>query len=164
MVIIDNESEFEPDFDIEKIAEKVVEHVLKGEGAPYETEVDILITDEEGIREYNSSYRDIDKVTDVLSFPNLEWETPADWDSALSEADFVINPETNLVLLGEIALCKERIVSQAEEYGHSVLREYAFLIAHSCLHLVGYDHMVEPEAAIMEEKQKKYLNELDILR
>lgn len=166
MVIIDNVIEFSQDFDVQKIAESVVNKVMEAEGITEEVEVDILITDAEEIREYNREYRDIDKETDVLSFPNMEWEVPGDFESAINNPanDMCINPETDLLLLGEICLCKERILSQAEEYGHSVLREYAFLIAHSCLHLLGYDHMEEEEAKVMEDKQKKYLEELGISR
>ena len=76
----------------------------------------------------------------------------------------LFNPETGEVILGDIVLCKERIYSQAEEYGHSVLREYAFLIAHSMLHLFGFDHMTEEEAAVMEEKQREILDTLGISR
>lgn len=166
MVIIDNVIEFSPDFDVQKIAESVVNKVMEAEGVTEEVEVDILITDAKEIREYNREYRDIDKETDVLSFPNMEWEVPGDFELAINNPanDMCINPETNLLLLGEICLCKERILSQAEEYGHSVLREYAFLIAHSCLHLLGYDHMEEAEAKVMEDKQKKYLEDLGISR
>lgn len=166
MVIIDNVYEFEPEFDIQEIAEKVVSKVTEAEGVSQEVEVDILITDEEEIREYNNDYRGIDKATDVLSFPNLEWDEPGDFVGAMENPanSMCVNPETDLLLLGEICLCKERIVSQAEEYGHSVLREYAFLIAHSCLHLLGYDHMEEEEAKVMEGKQKAYLEEIGISR
>lgn len=166
MVIIDNVIEFNPDFDIEEIAEKVVNKVMEAEGVDTEVEVDILITDEEEIKEYNNEYRDIDRATDVLSFPNLEWEVPGDFKNACENPanTMCINPETDLLLLGEICLCKERIEAQALEYGHSVLREYAFLIAHSCLHLLGYDHMEEEEAKIMEGKQAQYLEELGISR
>ena len=78
MVIIEENTEFKTDFDKQKVAEDVVGEVLKKEGCPFEVEVDILITDSEEVREYNKEYRDIDKTTDVLSFPNIDWEAPAD--------------------------------------------------------------------------------------
>ena len=101
----------------------------------------------------------------MLSFPNFEWDNPSDFES-ISEAELSmsLNPETGLSILGEICLNKDRIISQAEEYGHSIKREYAFLIAHSMLHLLGYDHMEEGEAKVMEEKQDKYLCEIGITR
>ena len=165
MVVIEENVEFKTDFDKVKIAEEVTGIILEKEGCPFECEVDILITDSEEVQEYNKEYRDIDKTTDVLSFPNLEWEAPSDFDSLNAEdLEMSVNPETELTILGEICLNKDRIVSQAEEYGHSVKREYAFLIAHSMLHLLGYDHMEEGEAKVMEEKQDKYLEMLGIGR
>lgn len=165
MVIIEENTEFKTDFDKQKVAEDVVGEVLKKEGCPFEVEVDILITDSEEVREYNKEYRDIDKTTDVLSFPNIDWEAPADFENIdEEELEMSINPETELTILGEICLNKDRIISQAEEYGHSVKREYAFLIAHSMLHLLGYDHMEEGEAKVMEEKQDMYLCEIGITR
>ena len=165
MVIIEENIEFETDFDKEKIAKEVVEHILDKEECPWDVEVDILITDSEEVREYNKEYRDIDKTTDVLSFPNLEWEAPSDFENLnVEDQEMSVNPETELTILGEICLNKDRIISQAEEYGHSVKREYAFLIAHSMLHLLGYDHMEEDEAKVMEEKQAAYLEMLGIGR
>jgi len=166
MIILDENIEFETEFDKEKTAKEVVEFILKKEAVPWECEVDIYITDSEEVRTYNREYRNIDKTTDVLSFPNIDWEVPADYESVDYEGFETesFNPETSLPILGEICLNKDRILSQAEEYGHSVKREYAFLIAHSMLHLLGYDHIKEDEAAVMEEKQKDYLEELGILR
>ena len=166
MVIVEENIEFETDFDKEKIAKEVVEFILKKENCPWDVEVDILITESEEVQDYNREYRDIDKTTDVLSFPNIDWEAPADY-SNVDEKEFnasSFNPETNLPILGDICLNRDRIISQAEEYGHSVKREYAFLIAHSMLHLLGYDHMEEAEAKVMEDKQKEYLAELGINR
>lgn len=166
MVVIEENVEWESDFNKQEIAEKVVNQVLKREGCPWECEIDILITDSEEIKEYNEEYRDINKETDVLSFPNLEWETPGDFEAAEADEffDVSVNPETELLILGEICLNKDRIISQADEYGHSVLREYAFLIAHSMYHLLGFDHMEEEDAKEMESRQKKCLEELGIYR
>lgn len=165
MVVIEENAEFKTDFDKQKTAEEVIGKVLEKEGCPFELEVDILITDSEEVKEYNKEYRDIDKTTDVLSFPNFEWDNPSDFESIPDEElSMSLNPETGLSILGEICINKDKIFSQAEEYGHSIKREYAFLIAHSMLHLLGYDHMEEDEAKVMEEKQKAYLEELGISR
>ncbi len=93
----------------------------------------------------------------------VEYEKPGDFDKIESDDD-LFNPETGEVILGDIVLCAERIYSQAEEYNHSVLREYAFLIAHSMLHLFGFDHMTEEEASVMEQKQREILDYLNISR
>lgn len=163
---VENESGMEFDFSEKELAGQVVQAVLLQENGPMNTELNLLITDNNGIREYNRQYRDIDRETDVLSFPNLDFEAPADFevlDDAEREADYY-NPETGDVILGDIILSAERVFSQAEEYGHSVRREFAFLIAHSMLHLCGYDHMEEAEAKVMEERQEAVLNRLGITR
>lgn len=161
---VENEIEREFPFSIEDTVEKVMEEVLDSEGCPYEAQVNVLITDNEGIHQYNRDYRQIDRPTDVLSFPNLDFESPADF-SMLEEhmADY-FDPESDELLLGDIIISADKVYEQAESYGHSVQREFAFLVAHSMLHLCGYDHMEPEEAAIMEEKQEKVLQQLGITR
>lgn len=164
MVNFENETGFETDFDLIKVAQNVVDTVLKEEGCPRECEVELLITDADTVKSINAEYRNIDKTTDVLSFPNVEWDAPSDYESESFTDEYLINPESNLLMLGQIVLNDSRILSQAEEYGHSVKREYAFLIAHSMLHLLGYDHMEEAEREVMEAKQREYLSKLGIER
>jgi len=161
---VENETEEVFPFSIEEIVEKVVLKVLEVEKCPYEVIVNVLVTDNEGIRNYNREYRDIDKETDVLSFPNLDFSEPSDFDIPEEmEADY-FDPESGELILGDIILSVDRIKEQAEQYGHSVLREFAFLVAHSMYHLCGYDHMVEEEAKVMEEKQENIMNLLQIYR
>lgn len=150
-------------FDYEGIAAQVVEQVLDQEGCPYEATVDILLTTEEAIREINRDQRDIDKATDVLSFPMVSYEAPADY-SILEDAHDCFDPDTGELLLGDIILSVPRILEQAEGYQHSRKREYAFLIAHSMLHLLGYDHMEPQEAREMENRQEQALQTLHITR
>ncbi|MBQ7358672.1 MAG: rRNA maturation RNase YbeY [Lachnospiraceae bacterium] len=161
---IENETDVEFDFPLQEIADQVILQILDTEECPYESQVNILITDNAGIREYNATYRDIDKETDVLSFPNIEYETPSDFTGLEDfEADY-FDPDSGELILGDIILSVDRIKQQAKEYGHSEKREYAFLIAHSMLHLCGYDHMEEEEAKVMEAKQKEALEALGITR
>ena len=94
----------------------------------------------------------------------IEYAEPADFDGVEDQFDDCVNPDTEEVLLGDIVICVERVYEQAEEYGHSVKREYAFLITHSMLHLMGYDHMVPEEAEVMEEHQRRILDVLKIKR
>lgn len=162
-VFFENECDRAYGFDPQKLAEEVIEAVLDYEGCPYEVEVNLLLTDNDGIQAVNKEMRDIDKVTDVLSFPALEYETPSDFDF-LEEEDIYFHPESGELMFGDILLNTDRVFSQAEEYGHSVKREYAFLIAHSMLHLCGYDHMEEKEARVMEEKQEEILTKIGITR
>lgn len=161
---VENETEVRFSFDVEKTVRDVADAVLVMEKCPYEVQINVLLTDNEGIHEYNREYRGIDKETDVLSFPNLDFEHEADFEiDENKEADY-FDPDTGELILGDIIISVDRVISQAEDYGHSVKREFAFLIAHSMLHLCGYDHMLEEEAAIMEAKQDKVLTGLGIIR
>ena len=161
---VENETEQSFSFSEKETLDRVLEAVLTAEGCPYEAAVSLLLTDGAGIRQYNAQYRDIDAETDVLSFPNLEFETPGDFSVAeTAEAD-CFDPDSGELVLGDIILSVERVKSQAKEYGHSELREFAFLVAHSLFHLCGYDHMEEKEAARMEEKQEAVLAALGITR
>lgn len=151
------------EFDYEKLLRRVIEASLDEEGCPYEAEVNVVLTDNEEIHKINKEFREIDRPTDVLSFPMLEYETPGNFDF-LEEREDCFHPETGELLLGDIMISVERAVEQAEEYGHSLEREMAFLTAHSMLHLCGYDHMEEEERLIMEEKQRLILDKLGITR
>jgi probable rRNA maturation factor len=150
--------------DMEAIARSVVEAALDYEDCPYEVELNLLLTDNEGIHRMNQEYRQIDRPTDVLSFPMVEYETPADFSVVEDGICDCFNPETGELVLGDIIISLEKVVEQAENYGHSREREYAFLIAHSMLHLFGYDHMDPDEAKVMEDRQSAILESLNILR
>ena len=146
-----------------EIAEEVVEGALDYIGCPYEAEVNLLLTMNEQIHEMNLEFREIDRPTDVLSFPMLDYEEAGNFDF-LEDCEEAFDPESGELVLGDIVISKEKVLAQAEEYGHSPRREYAFLIAHSVLHLCGYDHMEEEERLVMEQKQRKILEKLEILR
>lgn len=152
------------EFDYEALAQKVIDFCLEYSKFPYEAEVNLTLTDNEGIHVINREYREIDRPTDVLSFPMLEYETPGDFSFLEEENSDDFNPDTGEALLGDIIISVDKVLEQAESLGHSVEREYAFLITHSMLHLFGYDHMQEEEAKVMEGKQKEILLQLNILR
>ncbi|QFJ55592.1 rRNA maturation RNase YbeY [Pseudobutyrivibrio xylanivorans] len=162
-IYIENEIDYKFDFDYEKIANDVVNTAIDHLQFPFEAEISITITDNDGIQSINKEFREIDSPTDVLSFPMIDYEEAGKFDHIEANDDF-FNPETGEVILGDIVLCVPRILSQAEDFGHSVLREYAFLIAHSMLHLFGFDHMTEAEATVMEQKQREILDILNITR
>lgn len=151
-------------FDTEETARLVIGAALEYGGCPYEAEINLLLTTDQEIREMNKKFRHIDKATDVLSFPLVEYEIPGDFSAIKERAAESFHPETGELMLGDIVISKDKVLSQAEEYGHSPRREYAFLIAHSMLHLFGYDHMAEEERLVMEEKQKAILEIVRILR
>ena len=161
---VENETQTEFDFDIKQVFDLVAEEVLDSENCPYEAQVNLLVTDNEGIREYNRQYRNMDSSTDVLSFPMLPFETEADFGLVEGhEADY-FDPETGELLLGDIIISADKVTEQAEKYGHSAKREFAFLTVHSLLHLCGYDHMETEEAKVMERKQEEVLGRLSITR
>jgi probable rRNA maturation factor len=162
-IIIEKETEIALEFDYEAIISKVVQHALDYENCPFEAEVNVVLTDNPTIHETNREFRDIDRPTDVLSFPAIEFVAPGDF-SDVETYDEYFNPDTGELMLGDIMISLEKVLEQANEYGHSVMRELSFLVAHSMLHLMGYDHMEPEEAKVMETKQRCILEELGIFR
>lgn len=162
-LIFEEEGNLKLELPCEELARKVIEAALDYVDCPYEAEVNLLLTMNEEIREMNCNFREIDRATDVLSFPMVDYERAGEFDFLEERMDY-FHPETGELMLGDIVISKEKVISQAEEYGHSIEREYAFLIAHSMLHLFGYDHMEEEERVVMEQKQAEILESLQILR
>ena len=152
------------DFDVEALAGEVINFTLGHEDFPYEPEVNLTLVDNEGIHAINKEFREIDRPTDVLSFPMLSYESAGDFSKLEDDYDDNFNPDTGEIMLGDIVISVDKVLEQAESYGHTIKREYAFLIVHSMLHLFGYDHMTPEEAAVMEAKQKQILDEMNITR
>ena len=161
---LEEECEVPFDFTYQELAESVVSFCLTHEGFPYEAEVNLTLTDNEGIHVLNREYRQIDRPTDVLSFPMLSYEQAGDFSFLEEESDDDFNPDSGEVMLGDIVISVDKVLEQAESYGHSPKREFAFLIVHSMLHLFGYDHIEAEDAAVMEPKQRQILEEMEILR
>lgn len=161
--LIDYETDIEIGIDYSALAKEVADKVLDMEECPYEVSVNLVMTDNEEIKRVNTEFRNILAPTDVLSFPMIPFEEPAGYD-IVEEDDSYFDMDTGELLLGDIMISVEKVFAQAEEYGHSVKREFCFLVAHSMLHLLGYDHMTPEEAAVMEAKQAKALDELGITR
>ena len=157
-ISIINESDIEYPGEFDEIIESVIEASIDYMKCPYECEVSVTLTDNERIHEINMSERSIDSPTDVLSFPMLDFDSPGDLSYVEKYPQDYFNPESGELLLGDIVISLEKVASQAEEYGHSQKREIAFLVAHSCLHLFGYDHIDDREREEMEELQNNILN------
>lgn len=138
--------------DFEKLVEDCTRAALEEEEIEDDAEVSVTLVDNARIRELNAEFREIDRETDVLSFP------------LGGDEGFEVDPDTDAILLGDIVISLERAAAQAEEYGHSFRREVAFLITHSLFHLLGYDHMTLEEETEMFAKQEKVLNKLGITR
>lgn len=140
---------------------RVLERALKQLNQPSELlEMSLSIVSPEQIQELNKSFREVDKVTDVLSFPTCDNPTRG----AITVVCEDVNPETDLVNIGDIVICLERAKEQAKEYGHSLKRELAFLSLHGLLHLLGYDHVEEEDEKQMIALQKEILDQAGITR
>ena len=167
---IEYETDEKLDFDWETVIKSVVEAACDYVKCPYEAEVSVTLTDNESIRQINNEYRQIDNPTDVLSFPLLNYGYPADFSFLESddEDDEIVseyfNPDSGELMLGDIIISVDKVREQSLKYGHTDRRELAFLVAHSMMHLFGYDHMESTEAVVMEQKQEDVLSILGITR
>lgn len=163
-VDFENESSKDLGIDLYETALEVISYTLDYMECPYEAQVNLLITGNEEIHEMNLEHRQIDRPTDVLSFPSADFEVPGDFEFLEEGNDWCFEPDSGELMLGDIVISADKVLEQAEEYGHSVKREYAFLITHSMLHLMGYDHMTEEDAREMEQLQREILDQLHITR
>ena len=138
---------------------KVIRTALAAEGVDFPCEVDVLLTNDGAIHQINKDMRDVDRATDVLSFPEFDLtpgELPGEEDA---------DPGTGLVPLGDMVISMEHVAAQAKEYGHSNRRELAYLVVHSVLHLLGYDHLDEGlQKKQMRAREEAILAELGITR
>ncbi len=159
-IIIENEQNaIKISEEIENTIKKVIDASLEYENCDFDAEVSVTIVDNEAIREINNETRNLNMPTDVLSFPMLYF----DEDGNIIDSEF--DMDGDVLVLGDIVISAERAKTQAEEFGHSFLREIAFLTVHSMLHLLGYDHVDDPEGErIMFAKQEEILDKLGIKR
>lgn len=160
---IENEYKKEIETDYKEIIKSVVDEAVGFVHCPYECEVSVSIVDNEEIQKLNKETREIDRPTDVLSFPMIEYIKPG-FFSGVEDEISNFNPDSGELILGDIVISYDKVIEQSKEYGHSEKRELAFLVAHSMLHLFGYDHMVDEERIVMEEKQEEILKNLGIMR
>ena len=156
-------------FTANKLANLVMGHKLKGyielalaeQGVTFPCEINVMVTDDQTIRAINKAGRGIDKATDVLSFPMFEL-TPGEIPADISD---MVDPDTGLVPLGDMAISLQHAAAQAKEYGHSISREIGYLTVHSVLHLLGYDHVDEGEMKkAMRAREEAILGKLNLLR
>lgn len=162
-IIFDNNSNYTISKEQMDVINQTVNCTAKNEKCPYEFEVSVTITSNDDIKILNKTYRAIDKITDVLSFPLIEFETPADF-GFINEKEDYFNLDTSELVLGDIVLSWDKLLEQANTYGHSIERELGFLIVHSMLHLFGYDHMNSEDEKIMIDKQEKILDTIGLSR
>ncbi len=150
-----------------ELIDQVIEATLDHQECPYETQISLTIVELDEIQALNKEYREIDKATDVLSFPLIDYPAPADFHLIVDNedgADEYFDYDSGELMLGDIVIAYDKIKEQAEEYGHSFERELGFLIVHSMLHLLGYDHMNEDEEAVMFALQEEILEKAGLKR
>lgn len=147
----------------EDIIKDVIGEAIDFVQCPYECEVNVTIVDNHTIQKINNETRNINNPTDVLSFPLIEYPTPADFSVVENDITF-FNPDSGELMLGDIVISYDKVLEQAVLYNHSKKRELGFLVAHSMLHLFGFDHIADEERVVMEEKQNIILKNLGITR
>lgn len=166
MIYIDNrQNKIKTEEDLDNKIKEIIDYALKKEGVDIGYEISVIYVDNEIIRKINNDTRGIDKETDVLSFPMLEYPEGKVFSDSYREYSFGVEylNEGNLVL-GDIVLSLEKALEQSEEYRHSFLREVCYLVVHSVLHLLGYDHMEEEEKGFMRKKEEEILESFNIHR
>jgi probable rRNA maturation factor len=166
MIFIDNrQNKIEVTEELETVIKDVIEYTLKEENLFIDNEVSVILIDNEQIREINLKQRGIDKITDVLSFPMLHYPQNKVFKDVYLNYEF---DQSDLyderLVIGDVALSLEKSKEQSEEFGHSFIRECAYLTVHSILHLLGYDHMEEVPKNIMRKREEEILNNFKISR
>ena len=160
LYIDDRQEKIKPTEELIDKIKATIDFALKEEGVKIPYQISLLFVDNEEIREINKEFRNIDKETDVLSFPIFEKK---DIDM-LRKNDEVVDKNMPQDVLGDIIISVKKVEEQAEEYGHSIERELAYMIVHGFYHLMGYDHMNDEDKKAMREKEEKVLKSLDIVR
>jgi len=166
MIYVDNrQSKLEVNDNLIEKLTKVIEFALKEEEVHVKCEVSLVFVDNDQIKEINNDTRKINKETDVLSFPMLEYENRKVFkemykDYKFSQSDF----DGEELVLGDIVISLEKALEQSKEFNHSYERESSYLVIHSVLHLLGYDHMEEDEKEVMRSREEEILNKLNITR
>lgn len=166
MIYKDNRQNIiEIDSELEDLVSDIICYALKEEGVLIPCEVSLVYIDDKGIWEINKEYRNVDRATDVLSFPMLEYRDHKVFKDLYKEFHFTEDfLDEGMLVLGDIVLSLERAKEQAVEYGHDFKREVCYLVVHSVLHLLGYDHMEEGDKLIMRGKEEEILMKFSISR
>lgn len=154
-------------FSIKNLSNKIFDFVLSKENINIGCEISLFVVDNKYIKKTNKAVRNINRVTDVLSFPLIDFSKIKDINKYIKKTNSYIdfyNYDTDRLTLGDVIISADKVLLQAKKYNHSIKREFSFLLTHSILHLLGYDHMIKKEEDIMFTKQSAYLDELGIIR
>lgn len=164
ILTIEKEYDIDLGFLLEETAKKVIEYTFSKFDIPYDVSVSLITVNDDEIKKINMEQRSIDRATDVLSFPAIDFEEEGVLPDVESMRELYFEPEDNTLYMGDIIVSLDKVKEQSVEYGHSTYREFSFLLIHSCLHLMGYDHMEKEEEKRMFSLQKEILEELEISR
>ena len=162
---VDDKYAFE--FDYKSLAKKITIKVFEIENLYYDFSYNISIVDKLTIKRFNKENRNINKITDVLSFPNIDFKKPSSFERYVKDDVYdvsILDMTTKTIFLGDVVMCYDKILYQSKMYDHSIKREYSFLLVHSLLHLLGYDHMDIKDERKMFKKQDEILDSLNIIK
>ena len=155
------------EFDYKSLAKKITKKLLELENLNYDFSYNLSIVDKLTIKKINKENRNINKITDVLSFPNIDFKKPSSFKGYVKDDVYdvsILDLTTKTIFLGDVVMCYDKILDQSKLYNHSIKREYSFLLVHSLLHLLGYDHMDIKDERKMFKKQDEILDSLNIIK
>lgn len=155
------------EFDYKKLAKKVTKQLLETEKINYDISYNLSVVDKSTIKKINKENRNINRITDVLSFPNIDFKKPSDFKRYIKNDVYdvsILDLSTKTIFLGDVVMCYDKIIAQSKLYNHSIKREYSFLLLHSLLHLLGYDHIDIKDERKMFKKQDEILDSLNIIK
>jgi probable rRNA maturation factor len=166
MIYIDNrQTKLQVTEELNCLLERVIEFTLNEEGIKIDCEVSVILVDNKEIRKLNNEFRNIDRETDVLSFPMLDYPQNKVFKEVYSDYEFDESyMDEGALVLGDVVLSLEKVKEQSLEYDHSFEREAGYLTVHSILHLLGYDHLDEEQKVFMRSREEHILDKLDIKR
>lgn len=167
IINFDVEDKYAFDFDYKMLAKKIAKELFRIENVNYDFSFNLSIVDKKVIKKINKEQRDTNKITDVLSFPNIDFKKPSSFKSFIKDGVYdisILDLTTSTIFLGDVVMCYDKIISQSASFNHSVKREFSFLLVHSLLHLLGYDHMDVKDEKKMFKKQDEILIFLNIKR
>ena len=165
-IYINFDIDYKFDFDIYKLSKKIIKEVFEVEKIKGIYSVNISIVTKNVIKKLNFKNRNINKITDVLSFPNIKLNNRNEFKKLVNakNSHLFYDYDSSSIFLGDVIICYDKIISQSKKYNHSIKREYSFLLTHSILHLIGYDHMKKVDEDTMFKKQDLILSNLNINR
>ena len=167
IINFDVSDKYKFEFDYKMLSKKITKRVFELENLYYDFSYNLSIVDKLTIKRINKENRNINKITDVLSFPNIDFKRASNFKAYIKDDVYdvsILDLTTKTIFLGDVVMCYDKILEQSKLYNHSIKREYSFLLVHSLLHLLGYDHMDIKDERKMFKKQDEILDSLNIIK